>query len=455
MTDVAEIEEAPATSPEEEEAVKGYEFDQIFQKKIVGFVLRDQNFVERTDGLIQPKYFENPSDAALIDALQGYFKRYRAVPNISTFITYLKDTLALKKLSDADKKAIKGRLKEIWASGVSDKEYVIDKVADFARTRAMEEAIMASVPLLEKKDFGKIEKLIREATLVGAKIGRGGYDYFKEIDSRTELRKALLTGTVTYDSITTGYEEIDKHLYRRGWGRRELSILMGRAKFGKSMGLSDFAKNASMVGHNAIIFTCEMGADIYADRLDANFSETAMHVLGSKPSIVAKAIKEAEKKAGKLIIEDFPSNTLKPSMMRRVIEDYKSRGIKFDLCVMDYLDIFAPETPTGIPREDSRLIWLDARAIMQEENMAGLSATQTNREGAKATVAGATDVAEDYNKIRTADLVISGNATDAEIKAGKARLHFAASRNQKELTLDIEQDREMMKFIKRVVGVRL
>jgi replicative DNA helicase len=457
MTDVTEIEEAPATSPEEETA-KGYEFDDKFQKKIVGFVLRDQNFVERTDGLIQPKFFENPSDAFLIDVLQGYFRKYRSVPHPSTLITYLNDAYKAKKVSEADKTAIKKRFKDAWAAGVSDKDYVIDQVAGFAQTRAMEEAIMKSADMLMKgaRDFGKIEKMIREAVQVGVAMGRGSYDYFKEIDSRTEYRDGILKGTIVRDSITTGYEEIDKHLYHKGWGRRELSAIMGRAKIGKSMSLGTFAKNAVLAGHDVILFTAEMGANIYADRLDAAFSETAMMLLESKPNTIRKAIKEAEAKTrAKLIIEDFGTGTLKPSMIRNVLNYHKARGRKFDLCVMDYADIFCAENPTGKTIEDSRSIWVDCRAICQEENMAGLTGTQTNRDGAKATVAGATDVAEDYNKIRIADLTMSLNATDAEIKANKLRLHFAASRNQKEVTLDIDQSRETMNFIKKVVGVRL
>jgi replicative DNA helicase len=43
-----------------------------------------------------------------------------------------------------------------------------------------------------------------------------------------------------------------------------------------------------------------------------------------------------------------------------------------------------------------------------------LSATQTNREGAKVETIEAIHVAEDYNKIRIADLVISINANEVE-----------------------------------------
>ncbi|TOK02641.1 DNA helicase, partial [Vibrio parahaemolyticus] len=81
------------------------------------------------------------------------------------------------------------------------------------------------------------------------------------------------------------------------------------------------------------------------------------------------------------------------------------------------------------------------RAIAQREELAILSATQTNREGHKSVTAKAEHAAEDFNKIRTADLVISINATEEEMAKGEARLFFAASRNQKgEFTMRIKRD---------------
>ena len=86
--------------------------------------------------------------------------------------------------------------------------------------------------------------------------------------------------------------------------------------------------------------------------------------------------------------------------------------------------------------------------------MAVLSATQTNRDGFKSTVAKAEHVAEDFNKIRIADLVISINVTDEERAANEARLYFAASRNQESgFTIFIKQDISRMQFITSIVKV--
>lgn len=83
-----------------------------------------------------------------------------------------------------------------------------------------------------------------------------------------------------------------------------------------------------------------------------------------------------------------------------------------------------------------------------------LTATQSNREGVKAVVVKAEHVAEDFNKIRTADLVISINATEEERNNGEERLYFAASRNQESgFTVRVKQDMKKMQAIQSVIGV--
>jgi replicative DNA helicase len=341
---------------------------------------------------------------------------------------------------------------------LSDRDFLIDKVSVFAQERAMEAAILASIPLMEKGDFATILEKVRAASQVGAQENSDDYDYFAEIDSRTEHRVALAAGIIKPLGITTGFPDLDKHMFHAGWGRKELSVIMARAKFGKSMGLGEFGKSAWLAGYNVFIASCEVSREIYSDRLDANFADTAMNALKSSPFDVKTRIKDVEaaaKTKAAFEIRDYASGSLKVSQLRRTLDRYRARGIVFDLIITDYADIMAPERVTDNPREDSKQVWIDLRGLGYAENAAMLTATQTNRSGAKSHVAEATDVAEDYNKIRIADLVISGNANETEIKSGEARLKFVASRNQKEVTLRIRQERSKMKFLTKILGEEL
>ena len=436
-------------------APKKFEFDEPFQRKILAMTWRDPTFAARTDGLVDPSYFQNSADGVLISVAQDFYKKYKKSPDKSSFNRLLKDGLISGRIPKSMWPDVKERFGQLLSVPVSDRDFLTDKVSEFAQERAMETAIMDSVPLLEKGDYASILAKVRAACDVGAQEDSGDYSYFDEIDSRTDHRVALAAGTIKPSGITTGFPDLDKWMYHGGWGRKELSVIMGRAKFGKSMGLGEFGKSAWLAGYNVFIASCEVSREIYAERLDANFADTAMKLLKDSPFDVRTRIKDIEaaaKTKAAFEIRDYATGSLKNSQLRRTLERYRNRGIIFDLIITDYADIMSAEKPSGDLITDSMDIWIGQRALAYEQNAAVLTATQTNRSGAKAHVAEATDVASDYNKIRIADLVISGNANDAEIASGEARLKFVASRNQESITLRIKQDRAKMKFLVKVLG---
>lgn len=434
-------------------AAPSYAFDEDFQTKIAALVIRDSDFARKTEGLIKPEYFINEAQAALVRIAIEYLSKYRKAPDRATFVQLMKDAVAKKTIRSDLKGSVKEEFLDLIQADASDREFIIEKVAEFARHQATERAILQSVEALGKGDFAKIEKLVRSAMDVGVSEDAGEYNFFEKIKDRTERRKELASGTATFDGITTGYPDLDKHLYHRGWGRKELAIMMAPAKGGKSMALADFAKNAALVGKNVLICTLEVSADIYASRMDASLSDVMMRELIARPEDVEKKIEALESKSGKLIIREYATGTMKPSMLRRTLDRYRDKGTFFDMVVVDYGDIMAPEHRVDSVQENSRTIYVDLRAIAQDYDVAMLTATQTNRDGAKATVSTAIHVAEDFNKIRIADIVISINAAEDEKSRGEARLFFAAHRNGRDsFTLRIKQDRSRMKFLVKILA---
>jgi len=443
-----------ATAPEatEEAPEPGYDFGESIQSKIVALLLRDTSFATRTAGLIKPEYFESEVSASLVAVGLDHFQRYKEAPGTS-IAHVVKRAFEGKKIRSDLLPEVKDYLRTVVTTPIGDREMIIDEIANFARNRAVERAILESAELVGKKDYAKIQKLMSEALAVGAGQEGASYDYWAEIENRTQERKELMSGARKRDGIPTGIEDFDKLLYHHGWGRKELSVMMGPPKGGKSMSLGDFGKMASLAGKNVIYFSCEVSAKIIADRVDASVSDMLIKLVGTTPYAVEAAVKAARAKSGVYAIEEYASGSLKPSEIRRVLDRYRARGVLFDLIVVDYGDIMAPEFRSKEERENLRTIFVDLRGIAFDYNAAVLTATQTNRDGAKASVAKMTDVAEDFNKVRTADVVISINSTEPERLAGECRLYFAASRNTEDgYILRIKCDRGKMQFLKGVIG---
>lgn len=439
--------------PVEAEAEAKYDFDHAFQSKIVSMFLRDTGFAMRAKDLVRPEYFTEDALGTVLRIAQDHVKTYKAAPDVKILPTILKDAKAKKLIRDDLWDDVKAVIKDAIKADLSNGTFVIDKVRDFARHQAIEKAMLESIPLLEKGDFAGIEKRMKEAQAVGVLSESQRYDYWKEIANRTQRREDIKAGKLVKRGITTGYAGIDAELYHNGWGRKELSCMMGAAKAGKSLSLGDFAKNASLAGYNAFYGSCEVASWIIADRIDAALADVMIRELHKDPAAVEAKIRAAEARAAKFEMGDFPSGTLKPSQLFRVLEDYRADGIIFDLVVIDYADIMAAEYRSDSLQENLRSIYIDLRAVAFELDCAMLTATQTNRDGAKAATAKATDVGDDWNKARTVDILIGINASDAEKKAGEARLYWALSRNTADgFSLRIKQNREKMQFLTKILG---
>lgn len=441
--------------PVHTEGADRFKFTEEFQTKLAALCLRDTEFMARVEGLLKPEYFERSAEGTIVSLVLRYYDKYRKTPDMATFAMLLKDAVKQKKIRGDLVPAIKESVAAVCTTDISDRAFAIDKVVEFAQEQAWKIAILKSVDFVETGRFDLIKKEIEAASMVGHATDVDAYDYFALIERRTIERNERAAGIVPPKGITTGIKALDDALLHQGWGRRELSLIMGPAKAGKSMALLEFSKNAALVGKDVLCVTLEVDSEVLADRLDANLSNYMMRELTHKGSEVEDHVKRVAGHAGKFIIHRYPPGSFTPGDLRRLLNKYEAKGIVFDLVTVDYGDLMAPDVRTrDNPIEDSKNVWTGLRAIAVERNVALLTATQTNRDGAKASVAKATDVAEDFNKIRIADIVISINRTDEEKLRNEARLHFAASRNQGDaFSLRINQDLERGRFITRVLGL--
>jgi len=454
---------APALSvvPVEEPAVEKFNFDGEFQARIAALTLRDTTFNQLVDGLLEAEYFESELESYLVGVALRYYGKYKKSPaGLGIYAMLIREDIDAKVLPKTLAAMVIGRLKELFEVDISDRDFVVDQVATFAKHQAVQEAMYKAINHLDKKNFDGIETVMRSALDVGKNETGGGYDYGDMIAARTGIRLDRAAGKLPPQGITTGYEPLNELLYHKGWGRKELSVLLGAAKAGKTTALIGFGVNAWAAGYNVLYATLEVGYEVIADRMDANVSEQAMMEMGHHTHDVRAKVEDFVSKAkrpdgtgSKFIIEEFPSGTLKVSSLRRMIERYKTKGMVFDLVIVDYADLMSPERHTDSAIENSKSVYVDLRGLAQSEGFAVLTATQAQRAGASMNIIKAENVADDFNKIRIADIVISINRTDEERAAGRARLYFAASRNQGgEFTVEIEQRLDRMKFITRVLG---
>lgn len=432
-----------------------YEFDADFQNRILAFSLRDQTFAERTEGLIKSEFFDSYGEAYLADLHNGHFGKYRQAPAKSDVLNEIRKEVSAARLKGEQLELVKSTLKNVYGDvDLSNRDYLAEEVEKFAKRRAIEVALLQASEVVAKGgDPEDTRSILSQALDVGQIDGLGHFDLGDSIEDRIDLRTKALTNPEVLGGITTGFPKLDKCLYGNGMRRGEVVSLMGGPKSGKSIGLMNFGINAWRAGYNVLFLSCENSAQVTGDRMDAYVGQVPLNDIATAPGKIRAGYSACAAKRGIFKVHEFPTYSMTCADVRRLLKRYQSMSVKFDLVVIDYADIMTAHGHFDSERAKLTAIWGGVRAIAQEEHIAVLTATQTNREGAKAAVASKTDVAEDINKTRLVDAMISINSNDDEKRRGEMRLYFAAMRNAEEgYALVCKTAYDRMTLITEIVG---
>ena len=269
-----------------------FPFDEAFQNGLVSLALRDTAFMRRCSHLLYPSHFDNIGNAAAVQIALRHFKRYGCAIDGASLKQALMDAVDQKMVSSTDKPEMLEAVKRAFSNPIPASKPLEDRLATFAREQAVSNALLSSVEKLNKQDFDGIQKTMRKALEVGANEEGDAYDYFKEIENRTQERKDAIAGVKPPRGITTGILQFDDLLYHRGWGRKEMTVLMAGAKQGKTLAMINFAANACKHGYNILYCTLEVSARIISERLDSYMTQTNVRDLENSTISVDGKIKD-------------------------------------------------------------------------------------------------------------------------------------------------------------------
>jgi hypothetical protein len=94
--------------------------------------------------------------------------------------------------------------------------WLMNEFEQFSRHRGLERAILKATDMLEKGEYGPVEKMIKDAVQISLQKDMGT-DYFEDPRGRLEGLKS------SNGQISTGWPSVDKKLYG-GFNRGELNI---------------------------------------------------------------------------------------------------------------------------------------------------------------------------------------------------------------------------------------
>lgn len=318
-------------------------------------------------------------------------------------------------------------------------DWLMAEFENFSRHKSLERAILASADLLEKGEYGPVEKLIKEAIQISLNRDMGT-DYFD--DPRTRLMKLKDNN----GQISTGWPGVDRKLYG-GFKRGELNIWCAGSGGGKSLFLANLGLNFAQAGLNVIYFTFELSEELVAMRIDSMLTGITTRDIFKNLDDVEMKVKLSGRKAGGIQIKYMPSGK-NCNDLRSYLKEYQVKtGKKPDIILVDYLDLMMP-LAVKVSAENmfvkDKYVSEELRNLAMESHSVVVTAAQLNRSAVEEIEFDHSHISGGLSKIQTADNVIGIFTSRAMKERGRYQIQFMKTRSSSgvgqkvDLAFDVE-----------------
>lgn len=307
-------------------------------------------------------------------------------------------------------------LKEITGDVPEQKmQWLLDETEKFCQEKAIYNAIMDSIQILDGKDTnrgkGSIPTLLSDA--LGISFDPNvGHDYVDDSDRRYDfyhrVEKRIPFDLEFFNKITKG-----------GLPQKTLNIALAGTGVGKSLFMCHVAASCLTQNYNVLYITLEMAEEKIAERIDANLMNISMDDLQLLPKdMFDKRMERLKSKIkGKLIIKEYPTAAANPSHFRALLNELNlKKNFKPDIIFIDYLNICASARIKAGANVNSytyiKAIAEELRGLAVEFNVPIMSATQTTRSGFSSSDPGLEDTSESFGLPATADFMFALVSTE-------------------------------------------
>lgn len=379
------------------------------EQTILKNLIYNEEYLRKVLPFIKDEYFTDTTERLLFKEITSFVQKYNSTPTIEAIGLAVKER---RNLSDDEVEKSEAYLQEIeLAKGQESKiQWLIEKTEQLCQERAIYNAVLASISILDGKDKthdkGQIPKILSDALAVTFDSSVG-HDYLENSDERYEFyhrhEERIPFDLDFFNKITKG-----------GLPAKTLNIALAGTGVGKSLFMCHCAAGAMSLGRNVLYITMEMAEERIAERIDANLLNTPVDELTklSKEQYDKKIAKMKEKTTGKLIIKEYPTASASTTHFRTLLNELNlKRSFIPDIIFVDYLNICCSSRIKPGANINSytyvKSIAEELRGLAVEFGLPIVSATQTTRSGYGSSDPGLEDTSESFGLPATADLMFA------------------------------------------------
>jgi replicative DNA helicase len=372
-------------------------------------LIYNEEYLRKVLPFLKSEYFTDRVDRTIFTEVSKFVQDYNSTPTIEAIGLAIKEK---RNLTDEEVEQCESNLKEIVSakSEESKIEWLVDKTEQFCQEKAIYNAVLGSISILDGKDKtndkGAIPKLLSDALAISFDSSVG-HDYLENSDERFDFyhrhEERIPFDLEFFNKITKG-----------GLPAKTLNIALAGTGVGKSLFMCHVAAGCMSQGKNVLYITMEMSEERIAERIDANLLNVTMDELTnlSKELYDKRIQKLREKTVGKLIIKEYPTASASATHFRTLLNELNlKKSFVPDIIFIDYLNICCSSRIKAGANINSytyvKAIAEELRGLAVEFGVPVVSATQTTRSGYSSSDPGLEDTSESFGLPATADLMFA------------------------------------------------
>lgn len=379
------------------------------EQTILKNLIYKEEYLRKVLPFLKSEYFSDRTEKTLFAEIESFTLKYNSAASIESLSISVKEK---NTLSTDDVQKCELYLQEIVSNKDSDSklDWLIDKTEKFCQEKAVYNAVLGSISILEGKDKqqdkGAIPKILSDALAISFDTSVG-HDYLENSDERYEFYHKK------EERIPFDLEYMNK-ITKGGLPNKTLNIALAGTGVGKSLFMCHVAASCMVQGKNVLYITLEMAEEKIAERIDANLLNVTTDELVelSKEMYDKKVARVRSKTTGKLIIKEYPTAAASTTHFKTLLNELNlKRSFVPDIIFVDYLNICCSARIKAGANINSytyvKAIAEELRGLAVEAGVPIVSATQTTRSGFTSSDPGLEDTSESFGLPATADFMFA------------------------------------------------
>ena len=372
---------------------------------ILSNLIHNEDYSRKVLPFLNKDFFHDEVEKTLYLTIDSHVEKYNTLPTNEVLgITLNEDSLneqvfegCVEYLSNLEKSD-------------TDEEWLLDKTEEFCQEKAVYNAIMESIGIIDGRDKEKTKGAIPEILSKALSVSFDssiGHDWIEDFQSRYEFYHKV------EERIPFDLEYLNA-ITKGGLPSKTLTCILAGTGVGKSLAMCHFAANNLMDNKKVLYITMEMAEERISERIDANLLDCSLDDLKDLPfKLYEKKVERIRSKTeGKLIVKEYPTASAGAGHFRHLLNELRlKRNFVPDIIYIDYLNICASSRMKYGSNVNTYMmiksIAEELRGLAVEKNVPIVTATQTTRGGYTNSDPGLEDTSESFGLPATTDLMFA------------------------------------------------